>query len=219
MRILVEAVATALLLCTIVGSGIMAQTLTSSVAIQLMMNAFATIAVLYVLINLCSGLSGAHFNPVVTLINLLQRKMGVKLALGYIGAQILGAISGTALAHLLFAREVLEVSNFDRQGANLFISEVIATFGLVTLATAQWIDGAAKNRATLISLWIGGAYFFTSSTAFANPAVTIGRIFTESFAGISPQSVIAFLGAQVLGALLAFRLISSISSRRLEHQK
>lgn len=197
----------------------MAQDLTSSVAIQLMMNAFSTIAILYVLINVCGGISGAHFNPLVTLVNLIQRKMGIKEGFGYIIAQTLGAIAGTWLAHFLFDREIVEVSNFDRLGVHLFASEVIATFGLVTLATAQWMKVEIKNRAALISLWIGGAYFFTSSTAFANPAVTIGRVFTESFAGISPESVLAFIGAQVLGALIAFGFITLFNSRDVEHQR
>lgn len=214
MRYIVEMLGTAILLCTIVGSGIMAQALTSSIAIQLMINALATISILYVLINLCSPLSGAHFNPVVTLVNVLQRKIGIGAGFGYLASQFSGAVGGTALAQFLFEKQLFEISTFDRMGVNLVVSEVVATFGLVTLATAQWMKFKVKNRAALISLWIGGAYFFTSSTAFANPAVTVGRIFTESFAGISPASVLAFLGAQILGALMAFGAVSAVESRR-----
>ena len=213
MRFIVEMLATAFLLCTVVGSGIMAQSLTSSVAIQLMINAFATISILYVLISLCSQLSGAHLNPLVTFVNVMQRKLSAKVGIAYIVAQVAGAITGTALAQYLFKKDLFEISTFDRMGMHLVASEVIATFGLVTLATAQWMKIKVKDRAALISLWIGGAYFFTSSTSFANPAVTLGRIFTESFAGISPQSVLPFIGAQMLGALIAFGAVSAVDSK------
>lgn len=211
MKYIVEAFGAHFLVLAVVGSGIMAQLLTTDVGLQLLINAAATVAMLYILINLIAPLSGAHFNPVVSLVAFLRRERELNEMLGYIAAQIVGAISGSLLAHILFDREVIALSTFDRQGFNLLLAEVIATFGLIIIVFAAWKKFRVRHRATLISLWIGAAYFFTSSTSFANPAVTIGRIFTDSFAGISPESAPLFIVAQIAGGLLAFGLLISIS--------
>jgi glycerol uptake facilitator-like aquaporin len=210
-RWVTESLGTLFLVLAVVGSGIMAQLLTADVGLQLLINAAATVAMLYILINLIAPLSGAHFNPVVSLVAFLRRERELPEMLGYMAAQVVGAISGSLLAHVLFDREVIALSTFDRQGFNLLLAEVIATFGLIIIVFADWKKFRVRHRATLISLWIGAAYFFTSSTSFANPAVTIGRIFTDSFAGISPESAPLFIVVQIAGGLLAFGLLISIS--------
>jgi len=219
MRQIAEFLGALFLVLAVVGSGIMAQLLTSDVALQLIINALATIAMLYLLINLIAPISGAHFNPAVTLVALLRKKLHLALGLTYIAAQILGAIIGTLIAHLLFDRAIIEVSKFERSGLHLLIAEVIATFGLVVIVFADWKRFKVRQRASLISLWIGSAYFFTSSTSFANPAVTVGRLFTDSFAGIAPESVAPFVVAQVFGALLAWLLLRGAKKSKLEVSK
>lgn len=205
-----ELLGTMFLTMTVVGSGIMAQSLTEDIGLQLLINAAATVATLYILINLIAPISGAHFNPVVTLIATVLGNMKFKDFIFYILVQLTGAIAGTLLAHLLFERDILETSTNVRNGSNLFLSEIIATFGLVTIVFAEWFKIKTRQRATLISLWIGSAYFFTSSTSFANPAVTVGRAFTDSFSGIAPSSVLAFIAAQIIGALLALAILSKV---------
>lgn len=216
MRQLAEFLGALFLVLAVVGSGIMAQLLTSDLALQLLINALATIAMLYLLINLIAPISGAHFNPAVTLVALLRKKLDRVLGLTYIAAQILGSITGTLIAHLLFDRAIIDVSEFERSGLHLLIAEVIATFGLVIIVFADWKRFKVRQRASLISLWIGSAYFFTSSTSFANPAVTVGRLFTDSFAGIAPESVAPFVVAQVFGALLAWRFLTGAKKWTLE---
>lgn len=204
---------------SVVGSGIMAESLTIDPAVRLLINAFATIAMLYLLINLIAPVSGAHFNPVVTTVAWLRKTVPTTLAISYLFAQMIGAISGTFLAHLLFNRRIVEVSTFERTGIHLVVAEAIATFGLVMIVFADWKRFKIRQRASLISLWIGSAYFFTSSTSFANPAVTVGRLFTESFAGIAPGSVLPFVVAQFVGAMFAWFLLSGLKSLRIEVKK
>lgn len=218
MKFLSEAAGTLFLVLAVVGSGIMAQLLSTDVGLQLLINAAATVAMLYILINLIAPLSGAHFNPVVSLVAVLRKERVASEMLGYITAQVVGAISGSLLAHILFDREVIALSTFDRQGFHLLLAEVIATFGLIMIVFADWKKFRVRHRATLISLWIGAAYFFTSSTSFANPAVTIGRIFTDSFAGISPVAVPPFVLAQIIGGALAFWTLIAIK-KSLKAQK
>lgn len=206
-----EAVGTTFLVFAVVGSGMMAEALTDDVAVQLLMNSAATVAMLYILINLLAPLSGAHFNPAVTLVSYLRGERRPLEALFYLVAQVIGAISGSLLAHLTFDIP-FAISTKDRLGGQLLLAEVIATFGLLFIVFADWKRYRVRHRATLISLWIGGAYFFTSSTSFANPAVTIGRIFTDSFAGISPVSVLPFIGAQFIGAVIAWWVLRRIKS-------
>ena len=218
MKFLSEAAGTLFLVLAVVGSGIMAQLLSTDVGLQLLINAAATVAMLFILINIIAPLSGAHFNPVVSLVAVLRKELAVSEMLGYITAQVVGAISGSLLAHILFDREVIALSTFDRQGFHLLLAEVIATFGLIIIVFADWKKFRVRHRATLISLWIGAAYFFTSSTSFANPAVTIGRLFTDSFAGISPASVPPFILAQIIGGALAFWILMAIK-KSLKAQK
>jgi glycerol uptake facilitator-like aquaporin len=206
---LAEFVGTNLLVFAVVGSGIMAQSLTTDIGLQLLINAAATVAALYILINIIAPLSGAHFNPVVTMVSLLRGERRAIEASGYLVAQLLGAITGSLLAQLTFDLP-FEISTKDRMGSHLLLGEVIATFGLLVIAFADWKQFRIRDRASLIALWIGGAYFFTSSTSFANPAVTLGRVFTDSFAGISAASVPPFIGAQILGALLAWLTLRAV---------
>ncbi len=203
-----ELIGTMFLTMTVVGSGIMAQNLTQDLGLQLVINAAATVATLYILINLIAPISGAHFNPVVTMVATIRGEMKLKQTTFYLFAQFSGAIIGTLIAQFLFERDLFETSTKVREGSNLFVSEIIATFGLVTIAFAGWFKIKTRQRALLISLWIGSAYFFTSSTSYANPAVTVGRMFTDSFSGIAPESVLAFIAAQVVGASLALALLT-----------
>ncbi len=203
-----ELIGTMFLTMTVVGSGIMAQNLTQDLGLQLVINAAATVATLYILINLIAPISGAHFNPVVTMVATIRGEMKLKQTTFYLFAQFSGAIIGTLIAQFLFERDLFETSTKVREGSNLFVSEIIATFGLVTIAFAGWFKIKTRQRASLISLWIGSAYFFTSSTSFANPAVTVGRMFTDSFSGIAPESVLAFIAAQVVGVSLALALLT-----------
>ena len=199
------------LVFAVVGSGMMAESLTDDVALRLLINSAATVAMLYILINLLAPLSGAHFNPAVTLVSSFGRDKDLGEVTLYLVAQVIGAISGSLLAHLAFDIPIA-ISTKDRTGAHLLLAEVIATFGLVVIVFADWKRYRIRHRASLIALWIGGAYFFTSSTSFANPAVTIGRIFTDSFAGIAPVSVAPFIVAQLVGAVLAWLALRGIKT-------
>lgn len=204
MKTASEAIGAALLTLAVVGSGIMAQSLSEDVGIQLLINSLATVAVLFILINLLAPLSGAHFNPAVTLVALFKREISIKNALVYIFAQFIGALTGIWIAHLIFDRTIFEFATKERIGTHLFFSEIIATAGLILIIFAKWSEYSLNVRAAMISLWIGAGYFFTSSTSFANPAVTIARAFTDTFSGIAPGSVGSFIVAQLIGASLAF---------------
>ena len=201
-RLAAEALGTGLLVATVVGSGIMAQSLTQDTALALLGNTLPTGAILVVLITTLGPVSGAHFNPVVTMVFALRRDLAVGLALAYVAAQICGGILGSWLAHAMFSLPILEVSQKARTGTGQWLAEGVATFGL--LAT---ILGGVRFRADaipwLVGLYITAAYWFTASTSFANPAVAIARAFSDTFAGIRPADVPAFILAQVIGALLA----------------
>ncbi|MGA1669671.1 MAG: aquaporin [Candidatus Nanopelagicaceae bacterium] len=211
MKVASEAFGTMFLVFAVVGSGMMAESLTDDVALRLLINSAATVAMLYILINLLAPLSGAHFNPVVTLVSSFRREKNLREVTLYLVAQLIGAISGSLLAHLTFDIP-FAISTRDRTGSHLLLAEVITTFGLVVIVFADWKRYRIRHRASLIALWIGGAYFFTSSTSFANPAVTIGRIFTDSFAGIAPVSVAPFIVAQLVGAVLAWLALRGIKT-------
>ena len=206
------------LVFAVVGSGMMAESLTDDVALRLLINSAATVAMLYILINLLAPLSGAHFNPAVTLVSFFRREENLGDVTLYLVSQVIGAISGSLLAHLTFDIP-FAISARDRVGLHLLLAEVIATFGLVVIVFADWKRYRLRHRASLIALWIGGAYFFTSSTSFANPAVTIGRIFTDSFAGISPVSAAPFIVAQFAGAALAWLALRGIKNSLKERGK
>ena len=201
--VLAELVGTAVLVGTVVGSGISATRLTDDVGLQLLLNALATVAVLGVLIASLAPVSGAHLNPVVTLALCVRRSTTPSTAAFYVAAQSVGAVAGTLLAHAMFELP-LGAHATGRSGAGQWLGELVATTGLVLVVLA-----ARAPAALLVPAWIGGAYVFTSSTSFANPAVTLGRAFTDSFSGIAWSDVPGFVLAQLAGgglALLALHL-------------
>ena len=208
-----EFLGTGLLVTVVVGSGIAAQRLSpDDVGLQLLENSTATLLGLSVLILWFGPVSGAHFNPVVSAADwLLGRRAGAGLTgrdvLTYTGAQTLGAIAGAELANLMYQVPVLELSTKDRTGAHLLLAEVVATAGLVALIFALARTGHGMLAAPAVGAYIGAAYWFTASTAFANPSVAVGRMFSDTFAGIAPASVPGFVGAQLVGGLLAVGLV------------
>lgn len=202
-RLLAEFLGTALLLAVVVGSGIMAERLAGgNVALALLANAIATGAALVVLITVFGPLSGAHFNPVVTLVDRLAGNLDTRVALAYVAAQVAGAFAGVLLAHGMFALEAFSTSQHARAGWSQGLSEVVATFGLV-LVILLALRHARERIPLLVGCYITAAYWFTASTSFANPAVTLARAATDTFAGIRPQDVPLFVAAQLAGALLA----------------
>jgi arsenate reductase len=201
-RVLAEFLGTMILVAAVVGSGIMATTLSDDVGVQLLMNMLATVLVLGLLIWTLGPISGAHFNPAVTGVALARREMAVGEGVAYIPAQVLGAITGAILANLMFDLPAVEMSTTERTGGNLLLGEVVATAGLLWIIGALTRTGNGRLGPVLVPAWIGAAYFFTSSTSFANPAVTIGRMFTDTFAGKAPSSVLPFVAAQLGGAAI-----------------
>jgi glycerol uptake facilitator-like aquaporin len=202
-RLAAEALGTALLLAVVVGSGIMGQRLSGgNDAIALLGNTLATGAGLVVLIEVFGPVSGAHFNPAVTMVFALRREIAVRLALGYVAVQIVGAILGVWAAHAMFAEPILQVSAKLRAGPAQVWSEAVATFGLV-LTILGTLRFRPKITPTAVGLYITAAYWFTASTSFANPAVTLARSLSDTFAGIAPASAPGFLGGQIVGALAA----------------
>jgi glycerol uptake facilitator-like aquaporin len=205
-RLAAEGLGTALLLAAIVGSGIMAESLAKgNEALALLCNAAATGAMLIVLITMLAPISGAHLNPAVTLGFALRREIAPRSAALYITVQFAGAAFGTLIAHLMFGQHLLQVASLDRNAPSLWLSEAFATFGLVFA-----IFGARRVRpdtvALIVGLYIFSAYWFTASTSFANPAVTAARALTDTFTGIAPSGISAFMAAQIAGALLAVPL-------------
>ena len=205
-----EFLGTAILGFAIVGSGIMATNLTSDGSLRLLINAISTGIGLAVVIRVGMKVSGSHFNPAVTLVMLYLKKIDTHSTLFYIPAQILGAISGVATANFIFDQSIVNRSMILRSGPNLFVSEVIAT------AVLLWIILRFPKRDDLVALyvplWIFGGILLTSSTAFANPAITIGRVFTTSITGISPESIFAFIVAQLLGAAIGLLIARNITN-------
>jgi glycerol uptake facilitator-like aquaporin len=206
-RLAAEALGTALLLVAVVGSGIMAERLAGgNVAVALLANAIATGAALVVLITVLGPLSGAHFNPCVTLYMAMQRQMPWHETIPYMLVQFAAAILGVWLAHAMFALPVLEVSTHLRDGPAQWLAEGVATFGLL-LTIAGGIRFAPAAVPMLVGLYIAGAYWFTASTSFANPAVTVARMLSDSFAGIAPGSAPGFIGAQLVAMFVASQLL------------
>lgn len=198
-----EAIGTAALLVGVVGSGIMAETLSpQNTGVALLANAIATGAVLYVFITLLGPISGAHFNPAVTLAFYLRGEIAGRRALAYVAVQVASGVLGVWIAHAMFELPVLQLSQTVRTGPNLWLSEVVATFGLV-LVILGGLRHAAAAVPGLVALYITGAYWFTSSTSFANPAVTVARSLSDTFAGILPGHMPVFIGMQLIGAALA----------------
>jgi glycerol uptake facilitator-like aquaporin len=206
-RLTAEALGTALLVATVVGSGIMAESLTRDVALALLGNTLPTGAILVVLITILGPISGAHFNPAVTLVFALKRELPPREALSYVLAQVAGGIAGTIVAHAMFALPLLDASLKMRTGGAQWLAEGVAAFGLVAaiLAGIRFERGAVP---WLVGLYITAAYWFTSSTSFANPAVAIARSMTNSFSGIRPVDLPGFIAAELGGAVAALLLMN-----------
>lgn len=203
-RLAAEALGTAFLLATVVGSGVMAEQLAGgNVALALLGNTIPTGAILFVLILTLGPISGAHFNPAVTLVFLLRREITVPSACAYLTVQVLGAIAGTMLAHIMFNLDVLQLSEKARAGASQWVSEGVATFGLVSVILLA-ITFRPKAVAAAVGLYITAAYWFTASTSFANPAVTVARALTDTFSGIRAQDAFPFIVAQLIAAVIAW---------------
>ncbi|WP_208614912.1 aquaporin [Streptomyces caeruleatus] len=218
-RLAAESLGTALLVAVVVGSGIQATELSSDVGVQLLANSLATVFGLAVLITLFGPVSGAHFNPVVTLaVWFTGRRTGTGPSLrevaAYVPAQVAGAIGGAVLADAMFARPLVRLSTHDRFAGHLWLGEVVATAGLILLVLGLERVGRAATAPAAVAAYIGAAYWFTSSTSFANPAVTVGRAFTDTFAGIAPASVAPFVAAQLIGAVLGVGAVALVYGRR-----
>jgi glycerol uptake facilitator-like aquaporin len=194
-----ETCGTALLLATVIGSGIMAERLAGgNAAVALLANTLATVAALYVLIELLGPISGAHFNPVVSAVMAWRGELAKAELVPYVVAQLVGAVLGACLAHAMFDLPIVQLSTRLRTGTGQWVAEAVATAGLMLVI----LRAPTGRAAAMVAAWIGAAYWFTASTSFANPAATVGRMFSDSFAGIAPQSVIGFVLAQFVGAVL-----------------
>ena len=204
-----EFIGSCFLVMVIVGSGIMAENLTNDNALRLAANTLATGAGLFVLITAFATISGAHFNPFVSLAMFLRKKINGKLLIIYIPAQILGCLLGVMLANVFFEHDILELSTKNRDGFHIFSSEIIATFGLIFIIFATQKDGKITIAAS-VATYIMAGYWFTSSTSFANPAVAIARTFTDSFTGINYLNTPTYILAEFLGALIAVYLIKKL---------
>jgi glycerol uptake facilitator-like aquaporin len=207
-RVLAEGLGSALLAATVVGSGIMAQRLAGgNSAITLLANTGATVAVLYTLIALLGPVSGAHFNPAVSGIQALRGRLSWSDACAYTMIQMLGCCLGAILANLMFELPALELSTHNRSGPSQWLAEAIATFGLLLVVIGH---RRAEDAPGMVACWIGAAYWFTASTSFANPAITIARSLSNSFSGIRPIDTPAFILAQLVGAVVAWAMARAL---------
>jgi glycerol uptake facilitator-like aquaporin len=207
-RILAEVLGSVLLAAAVIGSGIMAERLSDgNLGVALLANTGATVAVLGVLISLLAPISGAHFNPIVTLVMAIRRELSWSDAGLYVLAQIAGCCVGAFLAHAMFEMPILQASAHVRAGPAQWLAEFVASFGLLLVVLGHRRE---HNGAWLVAAWIGAAYWFTASTSFANPAITIARSLTDTFAGIRPMDVPAFVAAQFIGALAALAVASGL---------
>ena len=203
---------TATLVCVVVGSGIMGTNLSHDLGIALLINTISTIFALALLILTLGPISGAHFNPAVTLVLVVTKQQKPTDALAYIPAQIAGAIVGSLLANLMYDLPAAQISTHARVSTGTLIGELLATAGLIAVIGILSRRGQSHLIAVAVAAWIGSAYFFTSSTSFANPAVTLGRIFSNTFAGIAPESVVPFIAAQLVGAALGILLVRAATA-------
>lgn len=206
-RLVAELLGTLILVATVVGSGIMAERLTHDVALALLGNTLPTGAILVVLITILGPISGAHFNPAVSLVFMLKRELSAAEGVAYAIAQVIGGILGTVLAHAMFALPLIDLSTKERAGGAQLLSEGVAAFGLVVTILAG-IRFAKSAVPWLVGLYITAAYWFTASTSFANPAVAIARSLTNTFSGIRPVDLPGFIAAEFAGALVALALCS-----------
>ena len=210
-KLLAELLGTALLLTIVIGSGIMAERLSGgNVAIALLGNTAATVCGLYILIEVLGPISGAHFNPAVSAVMAFRRELSWSELVSYIAAQLLGAMLGAWLAHVMFDMTVLQFSSHVRTGLGQWVGELVATAGLLLVI----LRAPAGQASSMVAAYIGAAYWFTSSTSFANPAAAFGRMFSDSFAGIAPSSVPGFVLAELLGAALAVVLNRALTTKR-----
>ncbi len=217
-RAFAEFLATALLVAAVVGSGIAAQTLSpNDVGLQLLENTIATAGALFAIIVVFAPISGSHLNPVVTIVDCAIGRRSWSDAIAYIPAQVVGAIVGAIVANVMFDRAAIETSTKVREGSNIFFAELVATFGLVLVIFLLVRTGRAMESVVVVPAAVAGyitaAYWFTSSTSFANPAVTIGRAFSDTFAGIAPASVPPFIVAQIIGAALALGAVIFLTTQ------
>ena len=208
---LAEYIGTATLVCVVVGSGIMGTNLSKDSAVALLLNTFSTIFALALLILIIAPISGAHFNPAVSLVQVIRREMNAVEFLSFVSAQIVGAITGAIVANVMFDLQAIQISTNERVSTGTLIGEVIATAGLIVVIFVLVARAQEKLIPVAVAAWIGSAYLFPSSTSFANPAVTIGRVFSDTFAGINPSSVIPFIIAQLIGAMLGIALVKGVT--------
>jgi arsenate reductase len=207
-RLIAEFLGSALLAALVIGSGIAAQRLSpGQVGLELVENAAATAAGLFAIILMFGPVSGGHFNPVVSFVDAAFGGLSWRDAAAYLPAQVAGCIAGAVLANLMFALPAVTISAKHRASGAHFLSEIIATAGLLLVIFALARSGRARTAPAAVGAYIGAAYWFTSSTSFANPAITIGRMFSDTFAGIAPSSVLSFIGAQIIGGVLAIVII------------
>ena len=206
-RLVAEALGTGLLIVAVIGSGIMAQRLSTDIGLQLLENSIATAGALVGLLLMFGAGSGAHFNPVVTILDRLLGSISTRDAAFYVVVQIIGACLGAMLANIMFELPAINISTHDRSSVALWISEIVATVTLLLVIQGCVRSGRAAVVPFAVAAWIGGAYWFTSSTSFANPAVTIARMLSDTFAGIAPASAPMFILMQVLGMGIAFTLV------------
>ena len=215
-RLVAEGLGTALLIIAVIGSGIMASRLSTDAGLQLLENAAATAAALVGLILMFGAVSGAHFNPAVTLVDRMFGTISTRDGVLYVIAQTVGGCAGAVIANVMFELDPINLSTHVRSSGALWLSEVIATVGLLLVIHGCVRTGRAAAVPFAVGLWIGGAYWFTSSTTFANPAVTVARMLSNSFAGIKPSSAPMFIAMQVIGAGLAFLLIRFLYPHPIE---
>jgi glycerol uptake facilitator-like aquaporin len=215
-KVTAEFLGSLLLAASVVGSGIMATTLTQDIAIQLFVNTITTVFMLFVIITIFSSISGAHFNPLVTIVELFYKRVTFQEAALFIVSQIIGTSAGVVIANLMFNRPAIEESTFTRSGSYLFLAEVVATAGLILSILLLRHQNKGSMAAVIVPAWIGAAYIFTSSTSFANPAITFARSLSDSFAGISIKSVPMFILAQCFGAVLGVLLAAMLTTEKKE---
>lgn len=210
-RLLAELLGSAFLAAVVVGSGIAAQQLAAgSTGLELFENAAATAAGLFAIILMVGPVSGAHLNPVVSLVDAVFGGISWRDAAAYVPAQVAGCTGGVVLANLMFAKAAVSISGHHRATGAHSLSEIVATLGLVLLIFSLARTGRSKSAPAAVGAYIGAAYFFTSSTSFANPAITVGRMFSNSFAGIAPSSAPTFIGAQLVGGALAVLVVATL---------
>jgi glycerol uptake facilitator-like aquaporin len=214
VRATAEFAGTAVLVCVVVGSGIMGTNLSDDLGVALIVNTISTIFALALLILTLGPISGAHFNPAVSLVQMISRAQKPAETLVYVVVQVAGAIVGAIVANVMFDQPAVQFSTNDRVSPGMLLGEVIATAGLIAIIGVLSFRKQDALIPVAVAAWIGSAYFFASSTSFANPAVTIGRLFSNTFAGIDPASVAPYIGAQLVGALLGFLIVRAVSRVR-----